>query len=71
VHRDNGLEFQADAAEEWRYFCNRVETQLVSGGYLSDIPDFASKIAENVVRIAGVFHAIEASPGLSSIGRPY
>ena len=57
------LEVQADAAEEWRYFCNRVETQLVSGGYLSDIPDFASKIAENVVRIAGVFHAIEGKPG--------
>ena len=57
------LEFHADAANEWQHFCNKVEAQLASGGYLSDIPDFASKIPENVVRIAGVFHAIEGKPG--------
>lgn len=57
------LEFQQDAADEWRNFYNYVETDLAPGGLFSDIPDFASKISENVVRLAAIFHTVERKPG--------
>lgn len=57
------LEFNADAAESWRHFYNQVETSLVPGGFLADIPDFASKISENVIRIAAILHAVEGRLG--------
>lgn len=57
------LEFSPEAAREWVEFYNRVETSLAPGGYFSDIPDFASKVSENVARMAAIFHAVEGKTG--------
>lgn len=57
------LEFHADAAEEWRFFYNMVEASLAPGGGLADIPDFASKISDNVIRLAAIFHSVEGRLG--------
>lgn len=56
------LEFQPDAASEWRRFYNYIENQLGPGRYFSDVRDAASKIAENVARLAAIFHAAEGRP---------
>ena len=57
------LRFQPGAAEAWRRFYNYVEGALAPGARYSDIPDFASKIPENAVRLAAIFHAIEGKAG--------
>lgn len=58
------LQFQPDAAQEWRNFYNWVEGALAQGGFYSDISDFASKVAEHVARMAAIFHSIENKPGI-------
>ena len=40
-------------------FSDQVETDLGSGRFLSDVKDCASKVAENSVRLAGLFHYYE------------
>lgn len=44
------------ASSAWAGFFNEVEALLVQGGAYSDIRDSASKIAENVARLAAVIH---------------
>lgn len=53
------VKFSVQAAREWREFYNRLESQLKPDGYLSDVRDHASKIAENMARMAALFHLIE------------
>lgn len=43
------------AKEKWIAFYNEVEQEL-GGGELSDIDDFASKISNNIARIAALLH---------------
>ena len=53
------VKFSVQAAREWCEFYNGLESQLKPNGYLSDVRDHASKIAENMVRMAALFHLIE------------
>ena len=48
------LTITAEAAATWTAFYNHIESQLADGGDLRVMQDFASKIAENAARIAGV-----------------
>ncbi len=57
------LKFSPEAQNSWIYFYNRVETDLISGGYLDDVKDGASKIADNLARIAALFHYFEGNQG--------
>ncbi len=40
-------------------FRNEIESHLTPGGYYSDVDDFASKIANNLARMAALFHFFE------------
>ena len=53
------LDFSNDAKKEWVNFHNDVELELKQGGDLTDAKDVASKAADNVARLAALFHLYE------------
>ena len=53
------LDFSNDAKKAWITFHNDVETELRQGGDLTDAKDVASKAADNVARLAALFHLYE------------
>jgi len=57
------LVFSFEAKEYWIRFRNNVEADLVPGGYLSDVTDAASKIANNLAKVAALFHVIQGEKG--------
>jgi putative DNA primase/helicase len=57
------LNFSPEAQAKWIDFYNRVERDLSSGGYLFDVKDAGAKIADNVARVAGLFHCMEGCQG--------
>lgn len=52
------LQFSPIAAEEWTAFAQRTETFQQKGEMFFDIPDAASKMAENAARISALFHCL-------------
>lgn len=46
------LDFSTSAKEEWVGVFNAVEKKLCAGGELSDVRDVASKVADNIARVA-------------------
>jgi hypothetical protein len=57
------LVFSLGAKEHWIRFRNNVEANLIPGGYFSDVTDAASKSANNLARVAALFHFIEGKTG--------
>jgi putative DNA primase/helicase len=57
------LELNAEGFEAWRDVYNVIESNLAQHGEYADIRDSASKAADNVARIAAVFHATEGTMG--------
>lgn len=55
------LDFTPEAKKAWIEFHNDVERSLSHDGDLKDIRDVASKAADNVARIAALFHLFEYS----------
>jgi len=53
------LTLSTEAKEAWISFHDQIEGQLRDGGHLYEIRDVASKIADNAVRIAALFHVFE------------
>ncbi|MDZ4141150.1 MAG: YfjI family protein [Methylotenera sp.] len=53
------LDFSIDAKKAWITFHDDVETELRQGGDLTDAKDVASKAADNVARLAALFHLYE------------
>lgn len=53
------LDFSSDAKKAWVDFHNDVELELKQGGDLTDAKDVASKAADNVARLAALFHLFE------------
>ncbi len=53
------LDFSIDAKQAWINFHNQVELELRQGGDLTDARDVASKAADNVARLAALFHLYE------------
>ena len=51
----------------WRQFHDIAEAELRQGGELADLRDVASKAAENVARLAALFHVFQHGPD-GSIG---
>ena len=66
---DNGiltpamLTLSPDAKKAWVEFHNQIETMLGTGGELYDLRDVGSKAADNVVRLAALFHIFAGSIG--------
>lgn len=57
------LKFSPEAQSSWTYFYNQVEGDLIAGRYLADVKDGASKIADNLARVAALFHYFEGNQG--------
>lgn len=57
------LNFSPEAQVKWIDFHNQVEADLISGGYLADVKDGASKISDNLARVAALFHYFEGNQG--------
>jgi putative DNA primase/helicase len=57
------LKLSPEAKAEWVKFHDDVEVELSADGELYDVRDVASKAAENVARLAALFHVIEHGPG--------
>lgn len=52
------LRLTPEAAQAWRCFHDSVERELREGGELADVRDVAAKAADNVARLAGLFHVL-------------
>lgn len=57
------LKFSKEAAQAWTLYFNEVETNIKAGGRYENAGDHASKLADNVARVAGVLHAFEGYQG--------
>ncbi len=57
------LEFSPNAKVLWVDFANHVEHHLNPGGMYCEVRDAASKTAENVARMAALFHVSEGRSG--------
>lgn len=57
------LTLAPDAKAAWVAFHDDIESELTTGGELSDVRDVASKAADNAVRLAALFHTFSGSTG--------
>ena len=57
------LSFSAPAQMAWEKIFNDIEYSTRPGGEFCEARDYASKVAENIARLAGVFHAFEGYEG--------
>lgn len=51
------------AAVKWVAVYNEIETEILEGGRYDWAPDHASKLADNMLRLAAVFHMFEGHSG--------
>lgn len=57
------LIFSVPAQDEWERIFNNIEYSIRPGGEFCEARDYASKVAENIARLAGIFHAFEGYEG--------
>lgn len=57
------LSLAPDAKEAWVAFHDVIEAELANGGELFDLRDVGSKAADNVARLAALFHTFKGSIG--------
>lgn len=63
----NILQFSPQAQLRWTQAYNCIEYELNPAGFLSDIRDFGSKAADNMARIAALFHYFSKQEGDISV----
>ena len=68
THADGGLQpiqlaLSPPAHAAWVQAHDRFERALAAGGDFADIRDVAAKAAENVARLAAIFHVLAHGPG--------
>jgi putative DNA primase/helicase len=56
------LKFSADGKRAWIEAHDAIEVRLGRGGDFYDVKDVASKAADNIARIASLFHILEHGP---------
>ncbi|HHH0459108.1 TPA: YfjI family protein [Yersinia enterocolitica] len=61
------LRFSPEAEKRWITFYNKVESEMGLIGFLSDFKDYASKMAENMARIAALLHYFNGDEGNISL----
>ena len=59
------LHFSPEAQAEWVAVYNQIEQHINPGGVFCEHRDYASKVAENIARVAAVFHCFEGYEGVS------
>ena len=57
------LALSPEAKTAWAYFHNQIEAKLGPGGELIDLRDVGSKAADNVARLAALFHMFNKGNG--------
>jgi putative DNA primase/helicase len=67
THADGGIQpaelaLSPSAHAAWVQAHDRIERALASGGELADIRDVAAKAAENIARMAALFHVLDHGP---------
>lgn len=61
------LNMSERAKAQWILFFNRIEAGLKPQGQWTSVKDFASKTAENVARLAALFHLFDGKSGEISV----
>ncbi|OLU32826.1 hypothetical protein BVH06_10155 [Pseudomonas sp. PA27(2017)] len=61
------VKFSPAAAVRWMEVFNEIELGMLKGGRYERMPDFASKLADNMARIAAVIHYFEGMEGEISL----
>lgn len=57
------VDFSPEAVELWLDVFNAIESETKEGGRFSGIGDHASKLADNIARVAALLHVFEGFPG--------
>lgn len=57
------VKFSPEAAARWLDVYNWIESQIAPGGQYADAGDHASKLPENIARVAALLHRFEGFPG--------
>lgn len=57
------IELSNEASETWRRISNDIEVSLRDGLHFDRARDHASKLSENILRVAGVLHVFEGRSG--------
>ena len=55
--------FSKEAKERWLDVFNEIETGILAGGRFEQISDHASKLADNIARVAALLHFFEGGQG--------
>lgn len=61
------VDFSPEAARRWMDLSNEIESQINPVGRLKSASDHASKLADNIARLAALFHCFERFDGDLSI----
>ncbi|MNJ21305.1 hypothetical protein D3C77_156540 [compost metagenome] len=62
------MHFSQEAKERWRDVFNEIESGIVVGGRFEHISDHASKLADNIARVAALLHFFDGGQGDISCG---
>jgi len=57
------VDFSPEAVQRWVNLSNEIESQISPGGRLNSASDHASKLADNIARLAALFHCFEKFEG--------
>jgi len=61
------LSFTPEAQSVWLQSYNEIEHDIAPGRFLSGVKDYGAKIADNLARLAALFHFVEHGEGLISV----
>lgn len=53
------IKFSPEACERWLRVFNTIEEEIAEGGRFCEMRDYASKLAENIARVAALIHVFE------------
>lgn len=62
------IRFSSDACDRWLRVFNSIEGECGEGGRFFDVRDHASKLAENIARVAALIHIFEGEGEFISLG---
>lgn len=61
------IDFSEDAESHWIFTYNTIEAELQDGGEYERAKDHASKLSENIARVAAILHYFEGGDGTISL----
>lgn len=62
-HKKQVIAFTSEASERWHNIVNAIEVAIRPGGLFEGAGDHASKLADNIARVAALFHYFEKFEG--------